>query len=373
MLLVLLLGALLATPKIVADVTFDKSYESRQEEYLRFAEGRQDGADEGFRGLFREIAFLDRGNNFNEANFQIEIDNFRDGRSNKFTAIAMVHLLYTANRNPGRLDPMQQGEIETALMNYRYWFDDPRDELSLGSSATENLQISFHAPEFLVGQLFPDTTFPGSGKTGAQHMQTSKALILQWCKDRMRFGYSEWLSDIYLHIDIVPLVALVEFSEDDEVRRHAAIALDLLNCDLAFNTYQGWLGSTRGRSSSIVPRMNLQEAAVSSAIRIMFGLGAYRSFGDTSGIALSLSTKYKVPKVLYEIARSNETFTNRQRNSLLIDEGPTYGINYDTLEDGTNDKVFANVVLLFFAFSHYVYQESFGREWVGCFILKRFL
>jgi hypothetical protein len=310
-------------------VVFDDGFAQRQQDFLDLTVNKTGNGD-----IYRQMARLVRNMPVEEAPIRSGINrilNPGDSSTTDFIVMSLVRLLHVGNQYPERLSLGIVEEISDTLVGYRYWWDDPRPEIQI--SATENHQITYHASEFLIGQLFPTRLFT-SGKTGAQHMETSKKLILQWCRNRMRFGYSEWLSDTYYGIDIGPLVSLVDFADDEEVRNHATIAMDLLVYDIALNSYQGHFGSTKGRSPGIRNRLDLSRSMMATSMSILFGIGEDRSNSGRSGVTLATSTGYQPPKVLVDIARSNDTFVTRQRNSILIEEGPKYGYGYDTLKDG---------------------------------------
>jgi len=68
---------------------------------------------------------------------------------------------------------------------------------------------------------------------------------------------------------------------------------------------------------------------------VLFGMGEIKNL-NSSGLALALSEKYRMPRVIYEIAYDTERVevTNRQRMGIKISEGNRWGIGYEDFEDG---------------------------------------
>src|SRR5205814_6145593 len=100
----------------------------------------------------------------------------------------------------------------------------------------------------LAGQAFPREHFVNDGRTGAQHRAEARRRILQWMDEKVRFGFTEWHSDVYYQKDLTPLLALVEFGDDHEVARRAEMLLDLFFFDIASHLQRGTFGATHGRS-----------------------------------------------------------------------------------------------------------------------------
>ena len=50
-------------------------------------------------------------------------------------------------------------------------------------------------------------------------MDHARPLLLRWMSLRARFGFSEWLSNVYLMEDLKGLLLLADWSDDDELAR----------------------------------------------------------------------------------------------------------------------------------------------------------
>lgn len=202
---------------------------------------------------------------------------------------------------------------------------------------TENHQILYHTIEYLAGQRFPDACFwivgfertddcsgPGEA-TGAEHMARARPKIERWLDERWESGFAEWHSLVYYQKDATPLLALVEFAEDEEIAARAAMILDLLLMDLATHTYRGMVAATHGRSDMKDKHRgpaNDTWGLVLLTLDPDAELG-YASTGDAGAGLFARAKKYRPPKVAVEAARSQQTFVDLQRMSYALDErGP---------------------------------------------------
>ena len=78
--------------------------------------------------------------------------------------------------------------------------------------------------------------------------ETAEARIRDWLDEKVRFGFTEWHSDVYYQKDVTPLLTLVEFAPDDDLANRAAMVLDLVLLDIALHLQKGNFGATHGRS-----------------------------------------------------------------------------------------------------------------------------
>jgi len=245
-----------------------------------------------------------------------------------FDALRLLNLLYAAGGHPA-LSPGLWQRIEEALLGFKYWFSDPTPDREWEGQPvkdrmwywSENHELVFRTVEYLLGQRLPDRVFAVTGQSGAWHRDRARREILRWLDERARWGFSEWLSDVYYNWDMNPLITLVEWAEDPEVRRKAAIVLDLVWLDVALNIHQGNFGASHGRSY-----IKDKAAAVTQdtfdAARLFFDDTDEPWTGPAPGAAVLFATSrhYAMPDVLVEIARWREPFEVRQRIGLPIPE-----------------------------------------------------
>lgn len=244
-----------------------------------------------------------------------------------FEAITLLRLYATASP---LLSQELRTEIRAGLLDFKYWVDEPgRDLLSMWS---ENHQITYHAAEYLAGQVFPGATFANNGKTGAEHRELARRRILRWIEAKAKVGFSEWDSPTYYPVTMTALLALAELASEEEIARRAAMLLDVMFFDMAVDSFKGVYATSHGRSylarargrSSVEPTAPLQYLA-----------WAYgRPGGNDAAVAFATAQRYRVPYTIVRIARDQPAeLINRERQSLLIEDGPSLGLRFENPDD----------------------------------------
>jgi len=246
-----------------------------------------------------------------------------------FTVAGLIRILYLDNKTQA-LSLATRERIESALLGFKYWLDEPgKDKMCYWS---ENHQILFHSAELLAGQLFKGRTFTNDGKTGEQHIEHARPLILRWLELRGRFGFSEWHSNVYFNEDIPALTNLADFAEDEELKTKAQMVLDLIAYDFLNNSYKGLFATVHGRTydGHIIGGLN---DSTTEAAWLMLGIGQYRDKGNFSGTFLATS-EYFVPPLLEQIAQETQSrLEHRQKDGFDVASGPDIGISYSAPED----------------------------------------
>jgi len=251
-----------------------------------------------------------------------------------FTLNSLVRLIYL-DINRGILSPTIKDKVCDALGKTQYWYTEgtTSDQIFF----TENHQILYHTAEFLVGKLFPNATFTNSDMTGTQHVNHALPLIKRWLDWRAQFGFAEWHTDTYYVEDIAALVNLVDFSEDPEIAYKAAMILDIIAFDFANNYFKTRYATTHARiyDNDRVGRSLTSPASRDGTLEsawIMLGIGDHdpKHSNNLAAVALATSDYYAAPPILEDIAK-NASLSNehKERNSIDMDEGPTYNLNYN--------------------------------------------
>jgi hypothetical protein len=304
-------------------------FEERRRAYLGWV--RRNPAQEHLSSVFRELARLEAGGPVHLALFEAALD-FIDRRLDcaDFVLHGILRLLYQFG------DGLPAELLERArrtVLGFKYWPDEPgRDSMC---TWTENHQILFAGAGLLAGQLFPDRRFANSGETGREKCEVARGRIQRWLDLRFRTGFSEWLSNVYYDEDMVALLSLVDFADDEEIRARAAMVLDLLLLDLAHHVFQGVFGSTHGRSYEISKKWARNENTTDVA-KLHFGVGCFGSPECMSAACFALSRRYRPPAVLRAIACDIATRDSeiRQRMGIRIEEGARFGLGFRDFEDG---------------------------------------
>jgi hypothetical protein len=305
------------------------TYEERRQLYLAFCAAQSPGKRTGF---FSQIARLELGQPVNEGPIREGIA-FVDSRQDccDFAVGGLLRILYGYSDSP-QLSAELKSEIEDCLLRFKYWWDEPQGD-NRRCYHTENHQIIFHSDELLAGQLFKDRIFENNGQSGLAHMAHALHFIRRWMDWRLRFGFSEWLSNCYFEEDLLALVNLYDFAEDAEVRRLAGTLIDTLLYEMALHTYRGVFGCTHGRSYPRLIKGGRQESAASTS-KLVFGMGLFTDPNSLGTVPLATSS-YRCPPILAAIAADLDTpIRIRERHSMNIEDAPAHGLGYDSLEDG---------------------------------------
>jgi hypothetical protein len=135
------------------------------------------------------------------------------------------------------------GRLHEACLAYRYWIDEPGDDVMWFWS--ENHVLCFHTAQLVAGRLFPDDTFQNSGKKGREHAAQAAARLDRWFASILEHGLCEWNSAAYYPIDLLGLLTLHDMAPD--FRDRAAAVLDRIFVMAALHTSGETPAGTQGR------------------------------------------------------------------------------------------------------------------------------
>ncbi|MAU12103.1 MAG: hypothetical protein CL607_19935 [Anaerolineaceae bacterium] len=303
------------------------TYETRRQAYLEYCAAQAPGERTGF---FSQIARLELGIDVDEKPIREAIDFvYTNQDCNDFTMGGFLRILYKFHDSP-HISRELIAEIEKTLLWFKYWWDEPG--LKGRCFWTENHQIIFHSDELLAAQLYPEATFQ-DGNTGQYHMEHALHYIRRWLTFRVRFGFSEWLSNCYFEEDLLGLVNLYDFAQQEDVREQAGGLIDMLMYEMAMHTYRGVMGCSHGRTYAWLIKGGRREHATNTA-KLMFGMGVYNSPNILGTICLATSD-YRCPPAIAAIAADlDQPRLIKERHSLNIADAHKYGLSYDSLDDG---------------------------------------
>ncbi len=252
------------------------------------------------------------------------------------------NLLNLFLRLGSRLNPQLRQTLKDELVGFKYWWTEPTPPGVIDSQYywTENHQIIFLADEYVAGQTFPHDRFTNSGMTGRQHLEHAKTRIDKWIDLRARFGFSEWLSNVYWMEDFKGLLLLAELAEDPVVARKASMVLDMMFTELASHLQNGSFGVTHGRSYMKDKLTALDENTFSLA-KLVFDDTDRQYPAVDNAVLLATATRYRPPEVTRRIAKTAAVGEVRQHQSLPVPDlskveptlKPPYGLTYEG-EDG---------------------------------------
>jgi hypothetical protein len=306
------------------------TYDERRRAYLEFC---SENPQRGRTGFFSQIARLELGQQAIDEDAIREGIAFIDSRRDccDFAAGGMLRILYLYRDSPLMGRELIR-DIETCLLNFKFWWDEPRGD-NKRCYHTENHQIIFHSCELLTGQLFCQRTFANSGETGTYHVDHALHLIRRWFAFRIQFGFSEWLSNNYFEEDLLALVNLHDFAEQPDIRATAKQIIDIILFEMALHTYRGIMGCTHGRTYTRLIKGARGEDATNTA-RLMFGMGIYNHPANLGTVSLATSS-YRCPPVITAVAADlDEPRVFKERHSLNMADAPRFGLSFDDMEDG---------------------------------------
>jgi hypothetical protein len=251
-----------------------------------------------------------------------------------FNMLDFVNLLYAGRGHPA-VPPELWERTKQAVLDFKYSFTDPTPARTVNGQPvvdnmwywTENHVLIFRTCELLAGQLYPNETFTVTGLTGAQHKARARPAILAWIDHHSRWGFFEWHSNVYYHLDIQPLLTLVEWSDDAEIVQRATMALDLVFLDIALHLHRGTFGATHGRSyPKDYPSAELED--MYQLNKLLFDDTTLdwsppgRHFEGTGAAYMARAKRYRLPEVIRRIAKNDAPLVDRERMSLPLPEQP---------------------------------------------------
>ncbi|MGE5222952.1 MAG: hypothetical protein ACM3PY_10960 [Omnitrophica WOR_2 bacterium] len=223
--------------------------------------------------------------------------------------LGLIGVLFRFKRSPDLTPDIQQA-IEDCILNFRYWQDEPGEDIMDFTGASR--QILFHTCEILAGQLYPKTIFTNSGQAGLWHREKGERLASAWLNTRAAFGWGDWDSNTGFEEEIAALSSLVDLASSTTINEQASILMDKLFFTLGINSFQGSFGSTHGRSDT-ASLLSSRLEATSGISRLMWGMGNFNE--SLIGAAnLALMKRYDFPNLLKAIAlRTPDAFWDKER------------------------------------------------------------
>lgn len=230
------------------------------------------------------------------------------------------NMLFLWQRHHEDLSPELEAAIKERILAFKYWWTEPTPDGVVDSQYywTENHQVIFLANEYIAGQTFPDEEFTNSGMTGKEHMAHAETELAKWFEWRSRFGFSEWLSNVYWSEDMKGTLLLAEFADDAKLARLGAMTLDMMFVELAGHVQEGTFGSTHGRTYQ-KDKLNGRDEDTFSTAKLVFDNTPVDYEHADNATLLATSERYRPPEVAKKIANSSETAVFRTKSSLPID------------------------------------------------------
>lgn len=157
----------------------------------------------------------------------------------------LVPLLWLVQAYGERLPEALRDRIEASIVHYRYWVDEPGNDVMWFWS--ENHVLCFHTSQLLAGRYLPDAIFSASGRTGAQQAAIAQERLSRWFDSVEAHGLAEWNSAAYYPVDFIGLLAIEHWAEPTLAAR-ARHQLDLIFEMIALHTLAGVPAGSQGRA-----------------------------------------------------------------------------------------------------------------------------
>lgn len=182
----------------------------------------------------------------------------------------LVPLLWCRMRYGDAIDPAVRGQVDAAILGFRYWMDEPGNDVQWYFS--ENHALLFHSAAYLAGALFPEATFARSGRKGQEQSDTGRQRILGWLDHFETWEMAEWNSAPYFPIDLKGLTALAALAPDPAIRDRARAGIVRLLELIARSSHQGLITASQGRSYEHTLRAG-RSLELSGIARLVWGEG----------------------------------------------------------------------------------------------------
>lgn len=192
-----------------------------------------------------------------------------------FSLAPMAILL---QRYEERLSEEEKERIRQAVLHFRYWIDEPGDDVMWYFS--ENHALLFHISQYLWGHQYPEEIFTESGRTGKIQKEYGRQRLEQWFRVFFQYGYAEWNSATYIPVDFIGFFTLYLCAPDETIRQMAKKALDFSMRIVVYNTFHGVMNSTYGRvyENTIKTRIQVETNFINW---VTYGQGFLTFFGNS--------------------------------------------------------------------------------------------
>lgn len=182
-----------------------------------------------------------------------------------------IVMIFIYHRFYSSLSVRLKQELENAMAGYRYWIDEPGDDVMWFFS--ENHALLFHCCQYLAGSYLPDRLFLNSGKYGKEVKVRGEELLNEWFEAFFREFITEWNSNAYIPVDVLGIGTLYNLTEPGSgLHEKAKRALDMIFYSLCLNTHKGAVMTSFGRTYEKEMKGNYN-AGTTSLLYIAYNAG----------------------------------------------------------------------------------------------------
>ena len=216
----------------------------------------------------------------------------------------LVPLIWCRTAWPEKIDAVVRERIDDAILDYRYWLDEPGNDVQWYFS--ENHALLFHTAAYLAGTLLPEARFRRSGRTGREQAATGENRVREWLDHFEKWEMAEWNSAPYFPIDLKGLTALYALAPHEDIRDRAGKAIIRLAEIIARSAHHGMVTASQGRSYEHTLRAG-RSLELSGIARLLWGRGWFgRRFHALPQLAVCLRDHgLKIPPAYTDLALHN--------------------------------------------------------------------
>ncbi|MFC3321322.1 hypothetical protein [Mesorhizobium cantuariense] len=184
----------------------------------------------------------------------------------------LVPLLWCRGAYGDRLEAGLRARVDSAILGYRYWMDEPGNDVQWYFS--ENHALLFHTAAYLAGGILPEARFVRSGRLGLEQSAVGAGRVRAWLDHFEAWEMAEFNSAPYFPIDLKGLCALYALAPDKDIAERAGKAVIRLLEIVARSAHHGMLTGAQGRSYEHTLRA-ARSLELSGICRMVWGKGNY--------------------------------------------------------------------------------------------------
>lgn len=215
---------------------------------------------------------------------------------------------YILYRNRPCVSEDLRQKMKDCILNFKYWVDEPGRSLMFTRS--ENHEMLFFTAEYIAGSLFPTEIFPNSGQNGLFHALKGRMLTEHWIREKGYHGFVEWHSNTYYEEDLLGMLSVWDFGEENGLLRQLARQLiDLISLFIASNSNYGIMATTHGRCYE-QSLMHPVTESMQHLNWLLFGEPKNLSETFSFGAVVLAISNYLPPTVAVEMQKAEELETH---------------------------------------------------------------
>ena len=204
--------------------------------------------------------------------------------------------------------------MKACILGFKYWVDEPGK--SLMYTRSENHEMLFYSAEYVAGSAFPLESFPNSNQNGLFHALKGRINAEHWIREKGCYGFTEWHSNTYYEEDMLALLNIYDFGEENGLLRQLAKQLlDLIVLFIASNSQRGVMATTHGRCYEPA-LMHPSTESMSRINYLLFGQPTRLTNSISIGAVVLADSEYQ-PIPLGARMAAKETLETRTRMGLF--------------------------------------------------------